>query len=104
VLRKLKEAEFQTTGDEEEKIGFVEVTSKTLLKEGQIEYAVEVNVDIPIPSIKSGLEDALSNPDSPKYLVIVDIALAKASRRVLGIKKNAFQGVDRLRRRGQSRV
>ena len=93
MLRKLKEAGFQTTGDEEEKIGFVEVTSKTLLKEGQIEYAVEVNVDIPIPSIKSGLEDALSNPDSPKYLVIVDIALAKASRRVLGIKKMPSKGL-----------
>ena len=52
VLRKLKEAGFQATGGEEDKIGFIEVTSKTLLKEGQIEYPVEVNVDIPITSIK----------------------------------------------------
>ena len=87
VLKKLKESGFRVTGDDEEKIGFVEVTSKTLLKEGQIEFPVAVDVDISITSIKTSLEEALSNPDGPKYLLIIDIALAKASRRVLGIKK-----------------
>ena len=87
VLRKLKKDGFQTTGDEEGKIGFVEVTSKTLLREGQIDYPIEIDADVSITPIQSTLDEALTDPDGPKYLLIIDVALAETSRRVLEIKK-----------------
>ncbi len=71
------------------KIGFIEVTSKTLLKHGQIEFPATVDVDLPVAAAKAELDDALTNPTarSADYLIVFDVALAKAKRRVTGIKK-----------------
>jgi serine protease Do len=70
-------------------IAFIEVTSKTLLKEGQIDFSSTVDVDLPFEVTKAGLDDALINPaaKSSDYLVVFDVALAKAKRRVIGMKK-----------------
>ena len=66
------------------KIGFVEVTSRSLLKQGQIEFPAEVAVDLPFEAVKSDLDQALSNPtvSDADYLVVFDVALAKARRRI----------------------
>lgn len=71
------------------RIGFVEVTSKTLLKQGQIDFPAEVEIDLPFESGKFDLDAALSNPvaDQAQYLVLFDVALAKANRRVLDLQK-----------------
>ena len=71
------------------KIAFIEVTSKTLLKHGQIEFPATVDLDLPVEAAKAELDDALTNPtaQSADYLIVFDVALAKAKRRVTGIKK-----------------
>jgi serine protease Do len=71
------------------RIGFVEVTSKTLLKQGQIAFPAQVEIDMPFESGKFELDRALSNPiaETARYLIVFDVALAKASRRVTGTDK-----------------
>ena len=71
------------------KIAFIEVTSKTLLKQGQIDFEASVDVDLPVEAVKADLDEALSNSttEGADFLIIFDVALAKASRRVLGLKK-----------------
>ena len=71
------------------KIGFVEVTSRTLLKEGQIEFPTTVKVDLPVKIAKADLEGALTNPTAKTadFLIVFDVALAKAKRRVTKAKK-----------------
>jgi serine protease Do len=87
VLRKLGAAGFKLVGQEDTEIGFIEVTSKTLLKEGQIEFPASITQDIPVTAVQSDLDTALTDADGPRYLIIFDTVLAKANRRVLGIKK-----------------
>lgn len=71
------------------KIAFVEVTSKTLLKQGQIDFEASVDVDLPVETVKADLDEALSDPTTKgaDLLIVFDVALAKASRRVLGLQK-----------------
>lgn len=66
------------------RLAFVEVTSPSLLRGGQIEFPVEVALDIPVRAAKSDLESALSAPgvDEADYVVVFDVALAKATRKV----------------------
>jgi serine protease Do len=65
-------------------ISFVEVTSKTLLKHGQIDFPAEIVVDIPIPVSKAELDQVLSSPKtkSANYVIVFNVALAKAHRRI----------------------
>jgi len=68
-------------------IAFVEVTSKTLLNEGQIDFPVSTEVDLPVDVTKADLDDALSSTAAGgnDLLIVFDVALAKASRRVQGL-------------------
>ena len=89
AVRAAKAAGFEPKKVPGLKIGFIEVTSKTLLKHGQIEFPATVDVDLPVEAAKAELDDALTNPtaQSADYLIIFDVALAKAKRRVTGVKK-----------------
>lgn len=71
------------------KIAFVEVTSRTLLKHGQIEFPAEVVADLPVAVTKAELDDALTNPtaSAADYLVVLDVAVAKTRRRISSTKK-----------------
>ncbi|MBL6936052.1 MAG: trypsin-like peptidase domain-containing protein [Alphaproteobacteria bacterium] len=70
------------------KIGFVEVTSKTLLREKQIDFPAEIEVDMPVETVALKLDKALSDgAENPDYIIIFDVALAKASRWVQNIEK-----------------
>ena len=62
------------------RVSFIEVTSKTLLNEGAIEFPVDVKVDVPFNVAKAEIDDALN--DSSDYLVIFDVANASIKRRV----------------------
>ncbi len=88
AVRAAKEAGFEPENIPDLKIAFLEVTSKTLLKEGQIDFPAEINVDLPADIAKAEIDEALSNPTSKTadHLIVSDIALAKEKRRVLGIK------------------
>ena len=70
-------------------IGFVEVTSLTLLKNKQIEFSATIDVDLPVKFSKADLDEALTNPAAQEadYLVVFDVALAKASRRITKTQK-----------------
>ena len=71
------------------KIAFVDVTSRTLLKEGQIEFPAAITVDLPVETTRADLDDALTNATarSADYLIVFDVALAKVRRRVTDTRK-----------------
>lgn len=82
------------------RIGFVEVTSRTLLKQGQIAFPAQIDVDMPFETGKFELDRALSNPvaDAARYLIVFDVALAKAARRVTGTDKTSSRVLTGHRR------
>lgn len=69
-----------STGDI--KIKFVEITSKTLLKEGQVEFPAEVNMDLPFEIGKSEIKDIFSDSSNADYIIVFDVALANVNRRI----------------------
>lgn len=68
------------------KVAFVQATSRTLLTKGQIDFPAAVDVDLPVANTYAELDAALSSsgPDAPRYVMVFDVAAAKASRRVTG--------------------
>jgi serine protease Do len=81
---KAKELGIEPARLEEPRIRFVEITSRTLLKEGQIEFAPSIDIDLPVDAGKAGLDEALQDLGSDRldYLVVFDVAVAKSFRRV----------------------
>ncbi len=71
------------------KLGMIEITSETLLREGQIDYPISIEIDLPFDAEKAELDAAFTGDQAQAadHLFVVDVALAKASRRVLGIDK-----------------
>jgi serine protease Do len=67
------------------KVGFVQATSQTLLREGQIEFPAEIEVDLPFEAKKLDLDRAFEAGDEP-YLIVFDVALARTNRRVSGME------------------
>ena len=52
-------------------IALVETTSKVLLDSGQIDFALSVDIDLPIKAKRSGLDQALFRDDEgPRYALI----------------------------------
>ncbi len=66
------------------RIGFVEATSKTLLEQGQIDFPAEVDLDLPFATEKLRLDRAFAMPtdEAPDLIIVFNVALAKASRKV----------------------
>lgn len=66
------------------KFALIETTSKTLLKEGQIEFPASIDVDLPVVVEKASLDEALTTDaaTSADYLIVFDVAIAKAKRHV----------------------
>ena len=69
-----------STGDM--KIKFVEITSKTLLNEGQVEFPAEINMDLPFEIGKSDIKDIFSDNTDADYIIVFDVALANVNRRI----------------------
>jgi serine protease Do len=88
-VRAAKEAGFEPSKAPDLKIALVEVTSHTLLKQGGIEFPASVEVDLPIDAARADLDQALTNPtaSAADYVIVFDVALAKASRRVTDTTK-----------------
>lgn len=84
AIRDVRAAGIDVGELENPKIGFIEVTSQTLLNEGQIEFPPAVEVDLPFPFQKASLDEALSDRQLKKfdYLVVLDVAVARTTRRV----------------------
>lgn len=67
------------------RIAFVEVTSKTLLSEGQIEFPTQIEMDLPFEPIKADLDSILDATEkvNANLVVVLDVASSKVSRRIL---------------------
>ncbi|MBL8831107.1 MAG: trypsin-like peptidase domain-containing protein [Rhodospirillales bacterium] len=67
------------------RVGFVQATSQTLLRAGQIEFPAEIAVDLPFEAKKVELDGAFDS-GADDYLVVFDVAVARANRRVGGME------------------
>lgn len=67
------------------KIAFVEVTSKTLLSEGQIEFPTQIAMDLPFDAVKTDVDSVLDATAKvgANIVVVLDVAASKVSRRIL---------------------
>lgn len=93
IVSGAKNAGFEVDSLNAVKIGFVEVTSRTLLKQGQIEFPASVEVDLPFEVAKSELETAFdtATAESSDYLIVFDVALAKSRRKIGRMHKKSSQ-------------
>jgi len=65
------------------RIAFAEATSQTLIKEGQIEFPVSVELNLPFEVKKTTLDEALTADGSQfDYVIVLDISLARTLQRV----------------------
>ncbi|TFH54372.1 MAG: trypsin-like serine protease, partial [Candidatus Zixiibacteriota bacterium] len=64
------------------KVALVEVTSKTLLKKGEIEFPISIDVDLPFEAAKADIDKAFDNPiaRNADIIILLDVALAKTDR------------------------
>jgi serine protease Do len=78
---------------DEPRISFVEITSRTLLKEGRIEFPAVIDIDLPVDAGKADLDAALASVASENldYLVVFDVAVARSFRRVATQEKISSQ-------------
>ena len=65
-------------------VALVEVTSKTLLKEGQIEFPTAIDMDLPFTANKSNIDKAFTGATAKNadILVLIDVAVARTLRDV----------------------
>ena len=81
------------------KIKFIDSTSSALLKKGEIEFPVALNVDLPFPTQKVSPNTALSVLDfkGSEMLIILDTAFAHISREIFRreVVKSEFQSSSR---------
>lgn len=87
ALDNAKKVGFTISSVPDVKIDFAEVTSPTLLKNGQIDFSAEVKIDLPFNTAKTNVEKALG--DKSDLLIIFNVAQAKARRKVRGLKKQS---------------
>ncbi len=85
LLTTSKEKGFEAKSLPGIKIAFAETTSKSLLKEGQIEFPASIDLDLPFDPIKADIDDALdvASKSGSNYLIVFDVARATASRRII---------------------
>jgi S1-C subfamily serine protease len=73
-------------------IAFVEVTSQTLLKEGQIEFPVAIEVDLPFKTVKTTLDEALGGSGAAfDYVIALEVNMARSLQRAQNREQKASQ-------------
>ena len=85
AIRDARAAGFDVKNLPGTKIAFVEVTSKTLLNEGQIEFPTQITMDLPFDAVKTDVDSVLDTTAQigANIVVILDVAASKVSRRIL---------------------
>ncbi|CCQ72265.1 S1C family serine protease [Magnetospira sp. QH-2] len=88
-LRKAEAAGFEAEEIDAPTLGFAEATSKTLLRERQIDFPASIDLDLPVRSEKMDLDDALApyRGEAPRHVILFEVALAKVTRRVMNLKE-----------------
>ena len=89
AVRAAKAAGFEPGAVPGARIAFVEATSHSLLKSGGVEFPAEIDVDLPVEVVRASLDKVLTDATAAKadYVIVFDVALAKAQRRVTDTKK-----------------
>lgn len=66
------------------KVVFIQVTSRTLLDEGEIEFPISIKVDVPFEAAAVDMDEAFESPiaKDADILILVDIAAARTFRDV----------------------
>ena len=83
ALLRAREAGLSPTQVPGFRIAFAEATSQTLLKEGQIEFPVAVELNLPFEVKKTSLDEALSADGSQfDFVIVLDVSLARTLQRV----------------------
>ncbi len=81
------------------KVALIDVTSKALKKEKQIEFPIALDINLPIQAKQVELDKAFDNPMSQKtdLLVVLNIVAAKITRKVskASLVKSTFQSGSR---------
>jgi len=87
----VKTAELGISPEEIEglKISFVEVTSKTLLKEGQVEFPASIEMNLPFQISKAEVGDIFTDTADSDYIIVFDVALSNVNRRVAKREKGS---------------
>lgn len=75
------------------KIALVEVTSKTLLKKGEIEFPISIELDLPFEATKVEIDEVFDNPvaKNADIIVLLDVALSKTDRVIERLEKVASE-------------
>ncbi|MCW8914885.1 MAG: trypsin-like peptidase domain-containing protein [Magnetovibrio sp.] len=69
------------------RIAVAEVTSKTMLRMGHIDFPMSIELDLPVQAERMSLNDILDpQADGPRFAFVFDVTMAKASRRVVNLK------------------
>ncbi len=94
-VERAKEPGLPTDSLVKTKLALVDVTSKALLAEGQIEFPTQIDQDLPLEVSKSSLDEltAIAGKSDAKLVIILDVAASKVSRRVTGKADNSSQFV-----------
>jgi len=73
----------------ETKVGLLEVTSRTLLEQGQIEFPTAIEINLPFEFEKTGLDEAFQNPVAKiaDIVVLIDVATARIEREISSYEK-----------------
>ncbi len=85
TIKRARAAGFIVSRLPDSQVAFVEANSKSLLAEGQIEFPTVVAMDLPFESKKIELDSFFdfTADKSAKYIVVLDVAVAKATRKVI---------------------
>lgn len=85
AIKNARVAGFQVKSLPGARIAFVEVTSKTLLSEGQIEFPTQIAMDLPFDPVKVDVDAILDTTEKvgANIIVVLDVATSKVSRRIL---------------------
>ncbi|MBI3446416.1 MAG: serine protease [Magnetospirillum sp.] len=85
------------------KMTLVDATSRYLKRiDGDIDFPFQVGIDLPVDAQPRSLGTALKGPvdETGRYVVIFDVALAKATRRVRDMKEQASKKVIEVNKIG----
>ena len=84
AIRKIREKEIPLKEIPNSKVVLIEITSSTLLKKREIDFPVAIDVDLPFPTEKSDLQNALDSPIArdADIMLLIDVSVARSTREI----------------------
>jgi len=95
AIKALQDHDFTIKNYKNQKVVFVEATSKTLIKEGHIEFPSEVDIDLPFDYKTCSLEKVFTDNSTSNFIIVFDVVQANVKRRILkkdNIKSSFLSG------------